>query len=110
MIRLLAGYVFSQARFDANYDVRDRGRTLCALLKGVPGAQDLNGAEETDAIEGEGSVDEDAWERRTKENEASTGGVVLRVEQARAILFEGKEAVDDMEEVVIRGAPGFQIR
>jgi len=99
VIQLLARYVFAQARFDGNYDVQDRGRMLCALLRGVPGGQDLDGAGEADAIEGEAGVDEDAWERRTKEKEANIGGVILRVEQARAILFEGKGAVDDGEEV-----------
>jgi len=98
VIQLVARYVFAQARFDVNYDVQDRGRMLCALLRGVPGAQDLDGAGEAEA-----GVDEDAWERRTKEKEANIGGVILRAEQARAILFEGKGVVDDGEEVVPPG-------
>ncbi len=34
-INLLCQYVFSLARYDKNYDVRDRGRTLSSLLVGV---------------------------------------------------------------------------
>lgn len=63
-INLLCQYVFSLARYDKNYDVRDRGRMLSSLLVGV-GLQISPSAEER-------------------------GGVVLRREQVRLILFEGK--------------------
>lgn len=64
-INLLCQYVFSLARYDKNYDVRDRGRMLSSLLVGV-GLQ-LSGPS--------------AEER---------GGVVLRREQVKLVLFEGK--------------------
>lgn len=60
-------YLFNLARYDANYDVRDRARFLAALLRGVR--------------EGvEGGDDED------------TGGVTLRREQVRVVLL-GKRDV-----------------
>ncbi|EPQ54294.1 hypothetical protein GLOTRDRAFT_62844 [Gloeophyllum trabeum ATCC 11539] len=71
-LKMLAQYVFSLARYDMNFDVRDRARMLSALLGGVvPGL--MKGAGE------EGDVMEDR------------GGVVLRREQVRLVLFEGKE-------------------
>lgn len=63
-MKMLARYVFSLARYDVNYDVRDRGRMIWALLGGV------------------GLVDEDVGESR--------GGVVLRREQVKLVLFQGK--------------------
>ena len=62
----LAKYVFALARYDRNYDVRDRGRMLQQLLAGV--------------VPGIGAAD-------AKE----VGGVVLRRAQVRVVLFEGKE-------------------
>lgn len=62
---LLARYVFALARYDADYDLRDRARMLAALLAGV-----------APAVGGE-----DAPE---------VTGVVLRREQVRLVLFEGK--------------------
>ncbi|KJA26226.1 hypothetical protein HYPSUDRAFT_198985 [Hypholoma sublateritium FD-334 SS-4] len=64
-INLLCQYIFSLARYDKNYDVRDRGRMLSSLLVGV-GLQ-ISGPS--------------AEER---------GGVVLRKEQVKLVLFEGK--------------------
>lgn len=69
-IGLLNRYVFSLARYDLNYDVRDRGRMLSALLVGV--APNLFG-ENDDAHE-------------------DVGGVVLRREQVKMVLFEGKSS------------------
>ena len=69
-IGLLNRYVFSLARYDLNYDVRDRGRMLSALLVGV--APTLFG-ENDDAHE-------------------DVGGVVLRREQVKMVLFEGKSS------------------
>ncbi|KAF8954115.1 adaptin N terminal region-domain-containing protein [Flammula alnicola] len=71
-INLLNEYVFSLARYDANYDVRDRGRMLSSLLAGV--GLHVNGSS--------------AEER---------GGVVLRKEQVRLVLFEGKSRTMDEE-------------
>jgi len=62
---LLSQYVFTLARYDENYDIRDRGRMLSSLLAGV--GLNMNGVS--------------AEER---------GGVVLRREQVKLVLFEGK--------------------
>ena len=62
----LAKYVFALARYDRNYDVRDRGRMLQQLLAGV--VPDIGAADAKDV-----------------------GGVVLRCAQVRVVLFEGKE-------------------
>lgn len=62
----LAKYVFALARYDRNYDVRDRGRMLQQLLVGVvPSIAAADGKD--------------------------VGGVVLRRAQVRVVLFEGKE-------------------
>jgi AP-3 complex subunit beta len=61
----LAKYVFALARYDRNYDVRDRGRMLQQLLVGV-----VPKIVATDAQD--------------------VGGVVLRRAQVRVVLFEGK--------------------
>jgi AP-3 complex subunit beta len=71
---LLARYSLALARYDPDYDVRDRARMLSALLRGVaPGMSD-DGAE------------------------PDMSGVVLRREQVQLVLFEGKLAAkpDDM--------------
>ncbi len=69
-VGLLNQYVLSLARYDLNYDVRDRGRMLSALLMGV-----------APNLFGEG---DDAHE--------DVGGVVLRREQVKMVLFEGKSS------------------
>lgn len=63
-INLLCQYVFSLGRYDKNYDVRDRGRMLSSLLVGV-GLQIGPSLEER-------------------------GGVILRREQVKLVLFDGK--------------------
>ena len=70
---LLGRYVFSLARYDLNYDVRDRGRMLKTLVAGL--SPDV--------------LDEDAQEQ---------GGVKLRREQVRLILFEGKAGIVEAAE------------
>ena len=70
-LKLLARYVLNLARYDQNYDVRDRARMMASLLSGVI-PQAANGT--------------DAEER---------GGVVLRSEQVKMILFDGKSNVAD---------------
>ncbi|KIM40525.1 hypothetical protein M413DRAFT_72858 [Hebeloma cylindrosporum] len=65
---LLSQYVFTLARYDENYDIRDRGRMLSSLLAGV--GLNVNGIS--------------AEER---------GGVVLRREQVKLVLFEGKSGI-----------------
>ena len=68
---LLSRYIFSLARYDMNYDVRDRARMVTSLLVGVAPNSLVNG-------------DEQPEER---------SGVVLRREQIRLVLFEGKSGV-----------------
>jgi AP-3 complex subunit beta len=65
ILHLLNGYVFSLARYDRDYDVRDRGRMLKAFLAGLLPSL----------------ADDEAQEQ---------GGVKLRREQIRLILFDGK--------------------
>ncbi|OCH90335.1 hypothetical protein OBBRIDRAFT_793423 [Obba rivulosa] len=71
---LLARYVFSLARYDQDFDVRDRARSLSSLLSGVTPILQPQGEDE---------AHEDA------------GGVVLRREQVRMILFEGKFGISE---------------
>ncbi|KAF7309545.1 AP complex subunit beta [Mycena indigotica] len=73
-LSLVGGYVFSLAKYDLNYDVRDRTRMIVSLLAGL-------GLPESVVAR------DSAFETR--------GGVVLRREQARVILFQGKVAVVD---------------
>lgn len=68
-LRLLSHYVFSLARYDANYDVRDRARMLANLIAGL-----------APAINGEDGA-------------GVRAGVVLRREQVKRVLFEGKAAI-----------------
>lgn len=77
-IGLLCRYIFSLARYDLNFDVRDRARMLSSLLAGVDPSL---------------SQSEDA--------PAETGGVVLRREQVRLVLFEGKYSAS--EEIALSG-------
>ncbi|KAK7691132.1 hypothetical protein QCA50_006235 [Cerrena zonata] len=65
---LLNRYVLSLARYDLNFDVRDRARMLGSLLSGVTSAL---GEDEHQDLE----------------------GVVLRREQVKMVLFEGKQDV-----------------
>lgn len=67
---MLCRYVFSLARYDLSYDVRDRGRMLSGLLAGI--GLEVNGV----------SGDE-------------LSGVVLRREQVKVVLFEGKSGVSE---------------
>ncbi|BEI85283.1 hypothetical protein CcaverHIS002_0506840 [Cutaneotrichosporon cavernicola] len=67
---LFCQYLFALARWDADYDVRDRARFLAALLRGVR------------EVDGE-SEDQDV------------GGVILRREQARVVLLGKREVALD---------------
>lgn len=69
-VGLLNRYILSQARYDADFDVRDRARMLSALLSGVAGLQ-------------RGDLEESA-------------GVILRQAQVSMVLFEGKRDSPDM--------------
>jgi AP-3 complex subunit beta len=80
-LRLLAQYVFSLARYDQNYDVRDRARMLSSLLGGLsPSSSATNGV----------AIGETLQEQRP--------GVVLRREQVQLVLFEGKSEVADVDD------------
>lgn len=84
----LTRYTFALARYDINYDVRDRGRVLHALLAGVaPSLEQFTAVPTT-------------WEDAASEAERarSRGGVVLRREQVRVVLFEGKSGVVEREQ------------
>lgn len=72
ILGLLARYIMSLARYDLNFDVRDRSRMLGSLLQGV--SPMFRGDEEDSGAEDQ-------------------GGVVLRREQVKLILFEGKSGV-----------------
>lgn len=68
----LVRYVYGQARYDRDWDVRDRGRMLSSLVVGVVG----KGVDEV--MKGGGVSKEERV------------GVVLRREQVRMVLFDGK--------------------
>ncbi|KAF5373098.1 hypothetical protein D9758_001497 [Tetrapyrgos nigripes] len=73
-LELLSSYVFSLARYDPNNDVRDRARMIASLLAGVyPSLGDEQNLEERK-------------------------GVVLRREQVKVVLFNGKAEAVDVDE------------
>lgn len=72
VILLLVRHVFNLARYDEDYDVRDRARMLSSLLIGL----------HQNVSAGEGETYDDVL--------ANRGGVVLRREQVKLVLFEGK--------------------
>lgn len=76
-IGLLNRYIFSLARYDLNYDVRDRARMLSSLLIGVAPSFLAPDDETTPAEE--------------------RGGVVLRNEQVKLVLFNGKATVAESD-------------
>lgn len=80
---LLARYAFSLARYDLNYDVRDRARMLHALLSGIVPSLRLEGT----------NGSEDGADEDQEDAHGARGGVVLRREQIRVVLFEGKAGV-----------------
>jgi AP-3 complex subunit beta len=73
-LTLLSRYVFSLARYDLDYDVRDRARMLTSLLSGLVSESLTNG-----------------------ESTEPRAGVVLRREQVKAVLFGGKTADVDLD-------------
>ncbi|KAF8515386.1 adaptin N terminal region-domain-containing protein [Hysterangium stoloniferum] len=78
---LLSRYVFSLAKFDLDYDVRDRSRVLHTLLTGIAPALRA-------VANGEEYLEEQ-------------GGVVLRREQVKAILFDGKMGPLEDESTIV---------
>lgn len=71
---LLSQYVFSLARYDLNYDVRDRARMITSLLAGLTTKPLIHGVEQE-----------------------ARAGVVLRREQVKLVLFEAKSDVVEDE-------------
>jgi AP-3 complex subunit beta len=86
---LLARYVLTLARYDEDWDVRDRGRVLGSLLVGV-----VAGVVSSNEEEGTG----EHWVN--EEQEGRPGGVVLRREQVMRVLFEGKTGTIEEEAIV----------
>lgn len=69
----MSQYVLSLARYDADWDVRDRGRFLHGLLRGV--RQTASGEN------GQGTYDSE------EEEDEDVGGVTLRREQVKLVLL-----------------------
>ncbi|ADV20791.1 AP-3 complex subunit beta [Cryptococcus gattii E566] len=86
-LELLAQYLFMLARYDADYDVRDRARFLSALLRGVREEKPVNGNSANSPL-----VEE--------KHEQDTGGVVLRREQVKLAVL-GRSQPKDVE--VVKG-------
>ena len=72
-LQMLGRYALALARYDQDYDVRDRARLIASLLMGV--VPNLLGDEEHDKGE--------------------HGGVILRREQVKMVLFEHKGQVKE---------------
>lgn len=79
-MQLLGRYALTLARYDQDYDVRDRARLVVLLLVGV--VPNVLGEEEHDKGE--------------------DGGVILRKEQVKMVLFEHKAPAK--EPSVLEGA------
>ena len=88
-LSLLCRYVFSLARYDSSYDVRDRARMLGGLLTGVAPQLFLS---------------DSSTDYSSQEEIRDQSGVILRREQVKLILFEGKLRITEkaVEESVSR--------
>lgn len=118
-VHLLTQYVFSQAAIaSTSYDVRDRARSLGALIRGISPVvyrasvstytfdQLYDDAKVTGDSNNDVEVTTEEWDRQARalrsmapaakddgvedDDNIDAGGVTLRVEQARLVLFEGK--------------------
>lgn len=89
---LLAQHILTLARYDEDWDVRDRARMLRALLIGA-----VAGVMGNDDDEGIGGK----W---NNEEQSGRPGVVLRREQVTRVLFEGKTGTIE-EELVADARP-----
>ncbi|WVQ79085.1 hypothetical protein IAT38_001179 [Cryptococcus sp. DSM 104549] len=98
---LMAQYLFSLARYDVDYDVRDRARFLHALLRGVRGDKSLGANGTVDGADG--SEDTNGVVDSAEQEEADTGGVILRREQVRVVVLGNRE-VGELD--VMPSAPG----
>lgn len=72
-LQLLGRYALTLARYDQDYDVRDRARSIGTLLMGI-----------VPLVLGDEECSKEEY-----------GGVMLRREQVRMVLFEHKAAVKE---------------
>ncbi|TYJ53487.1 hypothetical protein B9479_005873 [Cryptococcus floricola] len=77
-LELMGQYLWGMARYDADWDVRDRARFLHTLLRGVRAEKPANG---------DGPAEE----------EEDTGGVVLRREQVKFVVLNQQPTTGDTE-------------
>lgn len=84
LLNLLSRYLFSLARYDQDYDVRDRARFLHALVRGV--RHDKISSDSILKAEGDGV-------NGIEDEEDNLGGVVLRREQVKVVLLTPRESV-----------------
>lgn len=75
-LTLLQQYLFNLARYDQDYDVRDRGRYLAALVRGITADQ--------------------------ADEEPEMGGVILRREQIKLVLF-GQRSTRAAQKAIVAG-------
>ncbi|WVF65799.1 hypothetical protein IAT40_000536 [Kwoniella sp. CBS 6097] len=96
-LNLMSNYLFSLARYDGAYDVRDRARFLNALLRGVKDEKkSVSMAENGDGNGGDDQEHEEVGEQGEgdQDQDQDVGGVVLRREQVRVIVL-GKRIIDE---------------
>src|SRR5271170_3756231 len=85
----MAIYCFNLARFDVDYDVRDRGRILSVLLSDISPMlkEELSGTKSS----GKGDTEDEGIKR---------GVVTLRKQQIQMVLMSGKEpAVEEADPI-----------
>lgn len=79
-IQQLLTYVFNLARYDDDWDVRDRARFLKGLLRSIL----------------QSTYTEESSDNRGEDEEADSGGVVLRREQIKMVLLAAKETSNEI--------------
>lgn len=79
----LSQYLFTLARYDQDYDIRDRARFLHALLRGVKNEKRVQSEEDVNGDDEGG------------EEEADMGGVILRREQVKVVLLSQRSYADE---------------
>ncbi|WVQ74636.1 hypothetical protein IAR50_004237 [Cryptococcus sp. DSM 104548] len=90
-LELMGQYLWGMARYDADWDVRDRARFLYSLLRGVRAEKPVNG---------DGPAEE----------EEDTGGVILRREQVKFVVLNRQPTSVDTELSVRKGtAQSFEV-
>lgn len=101
----MAVYCFNLARFDVDYDVRDRGRMLNVLLSDISPMlkEELSGTKGSN-----GDIEDEGIKR---------GVVTLRKQQIQMILMSGKEPaveeadpIGDQSEIDLGGVSQFDVR